>query len=153
VPAGIADGNRLRVSGEGQPGANRGPNGDLYIFFTVSDHPVFERRENDLHCTVPINIVQAVLGAEIEVPTLEGPHTLTIAEGTQSGTELRVKGKGVAEVQGRGKGDLVVHVLVKIPTKITKEQRKIFEQLEETLPVNNEPHEKGLLEKVKDYFM
>lgn len=153
VPAGIADGNRLRVSGEGQPGSNRGPNGDLYIFFTVREHPIFERRENDLHCTVPVNIAQAVLGAEIEVPTLEGPHTLTIPEGTQSSTEFRVKGKGVAEVQGRGRGDLVVHVIVRIPNKITKEQRKIFEQLEETLPVNNEPHEKGLLEKVKDYFM
>jgi molecular chaperone DnaJ len=153
VPAGIADGNRLRVSGEGQPGANRGPNGDLYIFFSVKEHPVFERRENDLHCTVPVNIAQAVLGAQLEVPTLEGPHTLTIAEGTQSGTEIRVKGKGVAEVQGRGRGDLVVHVVVKIPTRLTKEQRTIFEQLEDTLPVDNEPHEKGLLEKVKDYFM
>ncbi len=154
VPAGIADGNRLRVSGEGQPGANGGPNGDLYIFFAVKEHPVFERHENDLHCTVPINIVQAVLGATIEVPTLEGPHKLEIPEGTQSQTELRLKGRGVAEVQGRGgRGDLVVHVVVKIPTKITKDQRKIFEQLEDTLPVNNEPHEKGLLEKVKDYFM
>jgi molecular chaperone DnaJ len=153
VPAGIADGNRLRVSGEGQPGINGGPNGDLYIFFTVKEHPVFERRENDLHCTVPISIVQAVLGASIQVPTLEGPHTLQIPEGTQSGTELRLKGKGVAEVQGRGHGDLVVQVVVKIPSKITKEQRKLFEQLAETLPVNNEPHEKGIFEKVKDYFM
>lgn len=153
VPAGIADGNRLRVSGEGQPGANRGPNGDLYIFFTVKEHPVFERRENDLHCTVPINIAQAVLGAEIEVPTLEGPHRLEIPEGTQSGTELRLRGKGIAEVQGRGHGDLIVYIVVKIPSKLTKEQRKLFEQLGETLPVNNEAHEKGLFEKVKDYFM
>jgi molecular chaperone DnaJ len=136
VPAGIADGNRLRVSGEGQPGANGGPQGDLYIFFTVKEHAVFERHENDLHCTVPINIAQATLGDSVEVPTLEGPHLLTIPEGTQNGTELRVKGKGVPEVQGRGRGD-----------------RKLFEQLSETLPVNNEPHEKGLLEKVKDYFM
>ncbi len=153
VPAGIADGNRLRVSGEGQPGANNGPNGDLYIFFTVKEHSIFERRENDLHCTVPINIVQAVLGSVVEVPTLEGPHKLEIPEGTQSATEMRVKGKGVAEVQGRGRGDLVVHIVVKIPTRLTKEQRKVFEQLEDTLPVNNEPHEKGLLDKVKDYFM
>jgi molecular chaperone DnaJ len=153
IPAGIADGNRLRVAGEGQPGANGGPQGDLYIFFTVKDHPIFERHENDLYCTVPINIAQAALGDEIEVPTLEGPYTLTIPEGIQSGTELRVKGKGVAEVQGRGRGDLVVHVVVKVPTKLTKEQRKIFEVLSETLPVNNEPHEKGLFEKVKDMFM
>jgi molecular chaperone DnaJ len=153
VPAGIGDGNRLRVSGEGQPGANNGPNGDLYIFFTVKEHSIFERRENDLHCTVPINIAQAVLGAVIEVPTLEGPHQLEVPEGTQSETELRVKGRGVAEVQGRGRGDLVVRIVVKIPTRLTKEQRKVFEQLEDSLPVNNEPHEKGLLDKVKDYFM
>ncbi|MEP6717083.1 MAG: DnaJ C-terminal domain-containing protein, partial [Terriglobia bacterium] len=153
IPAGIADGNRLRVSGEGQPGANGGPTGDLYIFFTVKEHSIFERDQNDLHCTVPINITQAVLGDEIEVPTLEGPHKLSIPEGTQSGAQLRLKGRGVPEVQGRGRGDLIVHVDVKIPGKLSREQRKLFEQLAATLPVNNEPHEKGLLEKVKDYFM
>ena len=153
VPAGIADGNRLRVPGEGQPGANSGPHGDLYIFFTVKEHPIFERHENDLHCVIPITVTQAVLGDEIEVPTLEGPHDLAIPEGTQSGTELRLRGKGVPEVQGRGRGDLVVHLDVKIPAKLTRDQRKLFEQLAESLPVNNEPQEKGLLEKVKDYFM
>jgi len=153
IPAGIADGNRLRVSGEGQPGVNGGPQGDLYIFFTVKEHPVFERHENDLHCTIPINIAQAALGDEIEIPTLEGPHILAIPEGVQNGTELRVKGKGVPEVQGRGRGDLVAHIMVKVPTKLSKDQRRLFEQLSDTLPVNNEPHEKGLLAKVKDYFM
>lgn len=153
VPAGIADGNRLRVPGEGQPGANGGPNGDLYIFFSVKEHPVFERVDNDLHCTVPISITQAVLGDEIEVPSLEGNIKLAIPEGIQSGQELRVKGKGVPEVQGRGRGDLVIHVEVRIPTKLTRDQRKLFEQLAETLPVSNEPNEKGLFEKVKDYFM
>jgi molecular chaperone DnaJ len=153
VPAGIADGNRLRVPAEGQPGANGGPNGDLYIFFTVKEHPIFERHENDLHCVVPISVAQAVLGDEIAVPTLEGPHELRIPEGTQSGAELRLKGKGVPEVQGRGRGDLVVHVDVKIPTKLTRDQRKLFEQLAESLPINNDPHEKGILDKVKDLFM
>ena len=153
IPAGIADGNRLRVPGEGQPGVNGGPSGDLYIFFTVKEHSIFERRENDLHCTIPVNIVQAALGAEIDAPTLEGPHKLVIPEGTQSGTQLRIKGKGVPEVQGRGRGDLVAHIVVKVPTKLSREQKKIFEQLAETLPINNEPHEKGLFEKVKDYFM
>jgi molecular chaperone DnaJ len=152
VPAGIADGNRLRVAGEGQPGANNGPNGDLYIFFTVREHPVFERQGNDLHCMVPVNIAQAVLGDQIDVPTLEGPHRIEIPEGTESGTEIRVRGKGVPEVQGRGRGDLVVHIVVKVPSKLTREQRRLFEQIAETLPVNNEPHEKGLLDKVKDYF-
>jgi molecular chaperone DnaJ len=152
VPAGIGDGNRLRVSGEGQPGANGGPNGDLYIFFTVKEHPVFERQDNDLHCTVPISVAQAVLGDEISVPTLEGPHLLKIPEGTQSGTELRIRARGVPEVQGRGRGDLVVHIDVRIPSKLTRDQRKLFEQLAESLPINNEPHEKGIFEKVRDYF-
>jgi len=87
------------------------------------------------------------------VPTLEGPYSLTIPEGTQNGMELRVKGKGVPEVQGRGRGDLVVHIAVKVPTKLSKDQRRLFEQLSATLPVNNEPHEKGIFEKVKDLFM
>jgi molecular chaperone DnaJ len=153
IPAGIGDGNRLRVSGEGQPGVNGGPQGDLYIFFSVKDHQIFERQENDLHCTISINIAQAALGDEIEVPTLEGPHPLAIPEGIQSGTELRIKGKGVPEVQGRGRGDLVAHIIVRVPIKLSKEQRKLFEQLGNTLPVDNVPHEKGIFEKVKDYFM
>ena len=153
VPAGIADGNRLRVTGEGQPGTNGGPTGDLYIFFSVKDHPIFERRDNDLHCRIPINVAQAVLGARIQVPTLEGPHELNIPEGVQNGAELKIKGRGVAEVQGKGRGDLIVHIDVRIPTKLTKDQRRIFEELEDTLPADNDPHEKGLLDKVKDYFM
>jgi molecular chaperone DnaJ len=153
VPAGIADGNRLRVSGEGQPGTNGGPNGDLYIFFAVKDHPVFERQDNDIHCRIPINVVQAALGATIQAPTLEGPHELHIPEGTQNGTQLKIKGKGIPEVQGKGRGDLIVHIDVRIPVKLTRDQRRIFEELEDTLPVDNDPHEKGLLDKVKDYFM
>ncbi|HEU5020978.1 MAG TPA: molecular chaperone DnaJ [Bryobacteraceae bacterium] len=153
VPAGIADGNRLRVSGEGQPGANGGPNGDLYIFFSVKEHPIFERHNNDLHCRIPINMAQAALGAKIQAPTLEGLHELTIPEGTQNGAQLRVKGKGVAEVQGRGRGDLIVHIDVRTPTKLSRDQRQLLEQLRDSLPVDNDPHEKGLLDKVKDYFM
>jgi molecular chaperone DnaJ len=153
VPAGIADGNRLRVTGEGQPGSNGGPNGDLYIFFTVKEHPIFERNNNDLHCRIPINFAQAALGAKIQAPTLEGLHELTIPEGTQNGAQLRIKGKGVAEVQGRGRGDLIVHIEVRTPTKLTRDQRQLLEQLRDTLPLDNDPHEKGLLDKVKDYFM
>ncbi len=152
VPAGIANGNRLRVASEGQPGTNGGPNGDLYIFFTVKEHPVFERHENDLHCRVPINISQAALGAQIQVPTLEGPHDLVIPEGTQNGTQLKIRGKGVPEVQGKGRGDLIVHIDVRTPTKLTRDQRRLFEELKAVLPVDNDAHEKGLLDKVKDYF-
>ncbi|HZT31515.1 MAG TPA: molecular chaperone DnaJ [Bryobacteraceae bacterium] len=153
VPAGVDDGTRLRMSGEGQPGANGGPNGDLYVVLKVKEHPFFERQENDLHCTIPINIAQAALGAELEVPTLEEPYKLKIPEGTQSGAQFRLRHKGVPHVNGSGRGDLYVHVQVQIPTRLSREQRKLFEQLRETLPVENEPAEKGLFDKVKDYFL
>jgi molecular chaperone DnaJ len=102
---------------------------------------------------VPINITQAALGAEIEVPTLEEPHKLKIPEGTQTGSQFKLRHKGVPVLNGGGRGDLYLHVEVKIPTRLTREQRKLFEQLQETLPVDNAPSEKGLFEKVKDYFM
>ena len=153
IPAGVADGNRLRLSQEGQPGANGGPNGDLYVFLKVLEHAFFERHENDLHCAIPITIAQAALGAEISVPTLEASHTLRIPEGAQSGATFRLRNQGIAVVNGHGRGDIVVHIEVKVPTKLTRDQRRLFEQLQETLPVNNEPKEKGLFEKVKDYFM
>ena len=153
IPAGVDDGTRLRLSHEGQPGGNGGPPGDLYVFLKVKPHPFFERHENDLHCTIPVNIAQAALGAEIEVPTLEQPHKLKIPEGTQSGAHFRLRGKGVPNLNGGGRGDLLVHLDVKIPTRLTREQRKLMEQLRESLPVDNAPAEKGLFEKVKDYFM
>lgn len=153
IPAGVDNGNRLRLAHEGQPGANGGPPGDLYVVLKVKEHAFFERHENDLHCRIPINIAQAALGAEIEVPTLEEPHTLKIPEGTQSGAQMRIRNKGVPVVNGHGRGDLVVHIDVQIPKKLTREQKKLVEELRETLPVNNQPAEKGLFEKVKDYFM
>ena len=152
IPAGVDDGTRLRLSSEGQPGANGGPPGDLYVFLKVKEHAFFERREHDLHCTIPIGMAQAALGAEIEVPTLEQPHKLKIPEGTQSGAQFRLRGKGAPVLNGSGRGDLFIHVDVKVPTRLTREQRKLLEQLRDTLPVDNAPAEKGLFEKVKDYF-
>lgn len=153
IPAGVDDGMRLRLSGEGQPGSHGGPAGDLYVFLKVKPHPFFERHERDLHCTIPLNIAQAALGAEIEVPTLEMPYKLKIPEGTQNGAQFKVRNRGIAELNGNGRGDLYVHVDVKVPSRLTKEQRKLFEQLRDTLPVDNAPSEKGLFEKVKDYFI
>ena len=153
VPAGVDDGTRLRLSQEGQPGANGGPAGDLYVFLKVKEHPFFERHEHDLHCTIPINVAQAALGAEIEIPTLEGQHKLKIPEGTQNGAKFRLRNKGVAVLNGSGRGDLYVHVRVVIPSRVSREQRKLFEQLRDTLPADNAPAEKGLFDKVKDYFM
>ena len=153
IPAGVDDGNRLRLSGEGQPGAHGGPSGDLYVFLKVKEHAFYERRESDLHCTIPINVAQAALGCEIDVPTLEGSQKLKIPEGAQSGAQFKLRNKGVAALNGHTRGDLYVHIKVTMPTRLTRDQRKLLEQLRETLPVDNRPAEKGLFEKVKDYFM
>jgi molecular chaperone DnaJ len=153
IPAGVDTGTRIRLSGEGQPGFNGGPAGDLFVFLKVKEHAFFERQENDLHCTIPINVSQAALGCEVEVPTLGEPSRLKIPEGTQSGSQFRFRNKGVPVVNGSGRGDLLVRVEVKVPTKLSREQRKLLEQLRDTLPVDNAPAEKGLFEKVRDYFM
>ncbi len=153
IPAGVDNGTRLRLSGKGSAGANGGPPGDLYVIIKVDEHPVFERQDNDLHCTVPINIAQAALGAEIQVPTLDGTQPLKIPEGAQNGTKFKLKGQGVPDVNGRGRGDLYVHIEVKVPAKLTREQKKLLEQLRDVLPVDNAPHQRGLFDKVKDYFM
>ena len=154
IPAGVADGNRLCLRGEGTPGSNGGPRGDLYVFLKVADHPFFERHENDLHCVVPINFAQAALGSDLQIPTLGGgePHILRIPEGTQTGAQFRIRHKGIAGINSTARGDIVVHVDVKTPTKITREQRRLLEELRDTLPVENQPHDKGLFEKVKDIF-
>jgi molecular chaperone DnaJ len=153
IPAGVDDGTRLRVGSEGQPSPNGGPTGDLYVFLKVREHPFFERHEQDLHCTIPLNMAQAALGCDIQIPTLDEPHKLKIPEGTQNGAQFRLRNKGVPHLNGSGRGDLYVHIDVKVPTRLTREQRKLFEQLRDSLPVDNAPAEKGLFEKVKDYFV
>jgi molecular chaperone DnaJ len=153
IPAGVGDGNRLRLAGEGQPSGSGGPTGDLYVFLKVKEHPFFERHENDLHCSIPVTIAQAALGAEIVVPLLGGEQgSLKIPEGAQSASQYRIRNKGIAQVNGHGRGDVIVHLEVKTPTKLSREQKKLFEQLAQTLPVDNQPSEKGIFEKVKDYF-
>ncbi|MGA7241518.1 MAG: molecular chaperone DnaJ [Bryobacteraceae bacterium] len=153
IPPGVDTGTRVRLSGEGQPGFNGGPSGDLYVFLKVKEHPFFERQESDLHCTIPLNVAQAALGCEIEIPTLGEPSMLKIPEGTQNGAKFRFRNKGVAVLNSSSLGDLYVHVEIKIPSKLSREQRKLLEQLRDTLPVDNSPADKGLFEKVKDYFM
>jgi molecular chaperone DnaJ len=153
IPAGVDTGMKMRLAGEGQPGTQGGPNGDLYVFLTVEPHPIFERKEYDLHCTVPVNIAQAALGTEINVLTFDGLETLKVPEGVQSGETLRVRGKGVPMVNGGGRGDLIVHIEVRTPGKLTREQRRLLEQLRDLLPPEAEPREKGLLDKLKDYLM
>ncbi len=153
IPAGVDTGTQLRLGQEGQPGMNGGPPGDLFVVVKVQPHPVFERNEYDLHCRVPVNVAQAVLGATVEVLTFDGLQSVKIPEGTQPGTRLRLKHLGVPHVNSSGRGDLYVHVAVQIPKKLDHHQRQLFEQLHELLPAENEPEEKGLFDKVKDYFL
>ena len=154
IPAGVDTGTRLRVPGEGEAGANGGPSGDLYVVLDVKEHPFFERRGADLYCTIPVSIAQAALGTDLPVPGLNGEERLKIPEGTQSGAVFRIKGHGLPDPRGGGKGDLYYHVRVLTPSKLTREQRKIMEQLGATLKVDNKPAERGssFFDKVKDIF-
>jgi molecular chaperone DnaJ len=153
IPAGVDNGTQMRLAQEGQPGVHGGPPGDLFVVLRVSEHPVFERHEYDLHCSLPINIAQAALGASVELNTFDGPQTVKIPEGSQPGARLRLKGLGVPHVNSTARGDLFVHLAVKVPHKLTREQRRLMEELRDLLPADNKPEEKSLLDKVKDYFM
>jgi molecular chaperone DnaJ len=160
IPAGIATGQRLRLSGEGEAGALGGPPGDLYVVLHVREHEFFQRDGNDLHCEVPVNLTTLALGAEIVVPGIDGEERLKIPEGTQTGATFRLRGRGLPDVGGRGHGDLLVTVQAVTPKKLTKDQRKLLEQLAASLPPQQvEPRrrdetagDRGIFEKVKDIF-
>jgi molecular chaperone DnaJ len=152
IPAGVEDGTRIRFSGFGEGGLHGGPAGDLYVVLHVKEHPFFEREGNDLHCVIPISYTQAALGAEISVPTLEGEHVLKVPDGTQSGTTLRIRSKGVPVLNGHGKGDLFVEVRVQTPSRLNKRQRELLQELEGLTQVENRPQRRTLLGKVKDIF-
>jgi molecular chaperone DnaJ len=152
IPAGVEDGTRIRFSGVGEAGVHGGPGGDLYVVLHVKEHPFFDRQGNDLYCVVPVSFPQAGLGTEIQVPTLEGEHTLKVPEGTQSGAMLKLRGKGVPVLNGHGKGDLLVEVRVQTPTKLTKRQRELLQELQGITPVENKPQRTSLFGKMKDMF-
>jgi len=153
VPAGVDTGTRLRMAGQGEPGTNGGPAGDLYIFLEVKEHQYFERRGSDLYCTIPLSFTQAALGTIIKVPTMHGEEPLEIPEGTQSGQIFRKKGKGLANPHG-GRGELYIVIRVDIPAKVNREQRRLLEQLGQSLKVENKPAERSssFFDKVKDIF-
>jgi molecular chaperone DnaJ len=152
IPPGVDTGTRLRVQGEGEPGPNGGPAGDLYVVLDVKEHNFFERRGADLYCTIPLSIAQASLGTELQVPGLNGEERLKVPEGTQSGAVIRIKGKGLPDPHGGGRGDLYYHLRVLTPTKLTREQKKLMEQLDASLKVDNKPAERNssIFDKVKD---
>jgi molecular chaperone DnaJ len=154
VPPGVDNGSQLRISGEGEAGPVGGPPGDLYVVLRVKDHSLFKRDGAHLFCEVPVSVPQAALGASVEIPTLEGEKTkLTVPEGTQSGSVLRLRGQGVPHLGGRGRGDLHVLVRVVVPTRLSSEQRKLMEKLAETLPVPDiDDKDKSLFDRMRDFF-
>jgi molecular chaperone DnaJ len=152
VPPGVDDGARLRLSGEGEAGIAGGPAGDLYVVIQVKKHPLFEREGPDLHCEVPIPFVQAALGGEIEVPTLDGKVTLRVAEGTQSGTLMRLRGKGVPTLRQSARGDQIVRIFVEVPTRLTDRQRELLEQFADVTDTEVSPASKSFMEKLRDLF-
>ena len=152
VPAGVEDNTRIRYSGEGDAGKYGGPAGDFYVVLGVKAHKFFERDGDDLHCVIPVSFPQAALGTELDVATLEGTETLKIPEGTQSGREFKLRGKGVPHLNQHGKGDLIVQVRVQTPSKLNKQQKELLKQLAETMTVENTPTSRGLFDKVRDIF-
>ena len=152
VPPGVEEGTRIRYAGEGNAGRLGGAKGDLYVVLAIRPHDFFERHGHDLHCVIPISFPQAALGAEFEIPGIDGPVNLKIPEGTQSGRELRIRGRGVPHLSEKGHGDLIVKLMVQIPRKLNRAQRELVSKLSESLTVDNKPASPGLMEKMKDLF-
>ena len=152
IPPGVDTGSQLRISGEGEPGSVGAPPGDLFVVLRVQDHAFFKRDGNSLFCEVPVSVTQATLGATLEVPTLDGGQVkVTLHEGTQPGTVLRVKGQGIPHLGGKGRGDLHVLVRVVVPTRLAPEHRKLFEQISKTLPVPDlKDRDRSLFDRMKD---
>lgn len=155
IPAGINEGMRIRSAGNGEPGTNGGPSGDLYIEIRIKPHDIFERDGDDLHCTIPVGVTTAALGGTIEVPTLGGKAEIELPEGTQHGKTFRLRGKGIKGVRSSYPGDLYCHVAVETPIKLTEHQRKLLKELDESLKKGGErhsPNAKTWTDRVKDLF-
>jgi len=155
IPAGIDDGMRIRSAGNGEPGTNGGPPGDLYIEIRLKKHDLFERDGDDLHCVVPVSITRAALGGEIEMPTLTGKAAIDIPEGTQHGKQFRLRGKGIKGVRSSYPGDLYCHISVEVPVKLSEHQRKLMKELDESLEKGggkHSPSEESWADKLKGFF-
>ena len=155
IPAGIDDGMRIRSSGNGEPGTNGGPPGDLFIEIRLRKHDIFERDGDDLHCSVPISMVTAALGGEIDVPTLEGKAAIDIPEGTQHGKQFRLRGKGIKGVRSSYPGDLYCHIAIETPVKLSEHQRKLLKELDESLKKGggkHSPNENSWTDRLKSFF-
>ena len=156
IPPGVDNGDRIRLTGEGEAGEHGGPPGDLYVQIGVRPHPIFERDGNDLYCEVPINIVTAALGGELEVPTLNGRIKLKIPAETQSGKLFRLRGKGVKPVRGGPPGDLLCKVVVETPVKLNEEQKELLRKFQDSLGGSNghhhSPKKSSFFDGVKKFF-
>ena len=154
IPAGIDHGDRVRLAGEGEHGVAGGPSGDLYVVVQIRPHPVFERDGADLHCEMPVSFGVAALGGEIEIPTLEGHAKLKIPAETQTGQAFRLRGKGIKALRGSGYGDLMCHVTVETPVKLTEPQKELLRQLEASTKgsATHSPRAKTFMDKVRDFF-
>ncbi len=155
IPAGIDSGMRIRSSGNGEPGTNGGPPGDLYIEIRIKKHDIFERDGDDLHCVVPISFPRAALGGEIEVPTLSGKAAIDIPEGTQAGKQFRLRGKGIKGIRSSYPGDLYCHIAVETPVKLTEHQRKLLKEFDDSLKkggAKHTPTEEGWTDKLRNFF-
>jgi molecular chaperone DnaJ len=155
IPAGVDEGDRIRLSGEGEAGVNGGPPGDLYVVCRLKPHSVFQREANDLHCEMPISITAAALGGEIEIPTLDGSAKIRIPAETQSGKVFRLRGKGIKGVRTQVHGDLLCHVVVETPVNLTLRQRELLLELDaidQQESGKHNPRAKGWMEKVKAFF-
>ncbi|MFZ5445483.1 MAG: molecular chaperone DnaJ [Myxococcota bacterium] len=150
IPAGVDTGTRVRLAGEGEPGENGGPSGDLYVVVHVKEHPLFHREEYEVFCEVPISFVQAALGAQLEVPTLDGMVKMKVPEGTQSGKIFRLKGKGIPHLQGNDRGDQHVRVVVETPQNLSHKQRELLMKFAEASGEDVNPQSKSFFAKVKE---
>src|SRR5690348_251269 len=156
IPAGVDEGDRIRLSGEGEAGVNNGPPGDLYVVIHLAAHGVFQRDHNDLHCEMPISFTTAALGGEIEIPTLDGQAKIKIPAETQSGKVFRLRGKGIKGVRSNAPGDLLCHVVVETPVKLTGRQKELLQELEESMNqedgARHSPRAKSWMDKVREFF-
>jgi len=153
IPAGVEDGTRIRLAGEGEAGVRGGPPGDLYIFLSIGAHPFFQRDGADLHCRVPVSMVAAAMGGECEVPTIDGGKTkVKVPEGTQSGRRFRLQGKGMPVLRARQSGDMYVQVVVETPQKLTKKQRELLAEFDRLSSTETQPESSGFLGKVKEFL-
>lgn len=155
IPSGVDNGDRIRLSGEGEPGHNHGPSGDLYVVIHLKAHTVFQREHNDLHCEMPVSFTTAALGGEIEIPTLEGHAKIKIPAETQTGKVFRLRGKGIQGVRAHAPGDLLCHVMIETPVSLTERQKELLRELEDinrTDDARHSPKAKSFMEKVKAFF-